>query len=176
MKKNIGLLLLLISAIAFFHIWSHSTQSQSAYKKLPLQQRIGKKFAQEAAFTQDPKTKKVPTERLIQAKSYTQKMLKEKAAIAGINWTERGPTNIAGRTKSILFDANDPTGRTLWTGGMGGGLWKSTDDGQSWNPINEFFNSMTITSIAQDPQNPDIIYFGAGESVGSSGRGLGIWK
>jgi len=152
------------------------SNSSKNYKRLALQQRIGERFAQEVAFTQDPKTREVPSERLIAAKSYTQKKLKEKAAIAGINWTERGPTNIAGRTKSVLFDANDPTGRTIWTGGMGGGLWKSTDDGQTWNPINEFFNSMTITSLAQDPQNPDIIYFGAGESVGSSGRGLGIWK
>ncbi len=37
--------------------------------------------------------------------------------ISNINWIEMGPTNIGGRTRTILIDSKDPTGNTLWAGG-----------------------------------------------------------
>lgn len=49
----------------------------------------------------------------------------------GINndifWNERGPNNIGGRTRAIMVDPNDPTGKTVWAGSVSGGLWKTTD-------------------------------------------------
>jgi hypothetical protein len=77
-----------------------------------------------------------------------------------------------------LIDKNDPSGNTLFAGGVGGGLWKSTDEGITWNPINDLFTNLAVTAIAQDPNNYDIIYFGTGEGIGGSGtqRGAGIWK
>jgi hypothetical protein len=40
-----------------------------------------------------------------------------------LNWIERGPTNVGGRTRTIMIDPNDPTGETLWAGSVAGGLW-----------------------------------------------------
>ncbi len=40
-----------------------------------------------------------------------------------INWMERGPNNIGGRTRAILIDPNDPSGRKVWAGSVSGGLW-----------------------------------------------------
>lgn len=42
-------------------------------------------------------------------------------------WTERGPVNVGGRTRTIMVDPNDPTGKTVWAGSVSGGLWKTTD-------------------------------------------------
>ncbi|MBT8326261.1 MAG: T9SS type A sorting domain-containing protein [Bacteroidia bacterium] len=40
-----------------------------------------------------------------------------------ITWTERGPSNVGGRTRTLLFDPNDPTKRKVWAGSVSGGLW-----------------------------------------------------
>ncbi|MBI1305483.1 MAG: T9SS type A sorting domain-containing protein [Bacteroidetes bacterium] len=40
-----------------------------------------------------------------------------------VKWEERGPMNVGGRTRTILFDPNDPSGKKLWAGSVSGGLW-----------------------------------------------------
>lgn len=42
-------------------------------------------------------------------------------------WTERGPASTGGRTRTIMVDPNDPTGKTVWAGSVSGGLWKTTN-------------------------------------------------
>ena len=44
-----------------------------------------------------------------------------------IIWEERGPSNVGGRTRSVMIDPNDPTQKTLWIASIGGGLWKTND-------------------------------------------------
>ncbi|NJL74862.1 MAG: hypothetical protein HC892_07360 [Saprospiraceae bacterium] len=46
---------------------------------------------------------------------------------ANARFKERGPNNIGGRTRSILIDLNDPTRKTIFAGGVTGGLWKTDD-------------------------------------------------
>lgn len=40
-----------------------------------------------------------------------------------IIWTERGPRNIGGRTRTILKEPLDPSGKKFWAGSVSGGLW-----------------------------------------------------
>ncbi len=52
----------------------------------------------------------------------------DNAGIANdILWIERGPVNVGGRTRTIVIDPNDPTGKTVWAGSIAGGLWKTSD-------------------------------------------------
>jgi len=44
-----------------------------------------------------------------------------------LNWLERGPNNVGGRTRTIIVDPNDVTGKTIWAGSVAGGLWKTTN-------------------------------------------------
>jgi hypothetical protein len=44
-----------------------------------------------------------------------------------MKWVERGPNNVAGRTKGIMFDPNDSTDETVFAGGVSGGLCKNTN-------------------------------------------------
>ena len=44
-----------------------------------------------------------------------------------ITWQERGPTNVGGRTRTIMIDPNDPTKKTIWAGSVSGGLWKTNN-------------------------------------------------
>lgn len=43
------------------------------------------------------------------------------------SWTERGPNNIGGRTRTLLVDPNDQSHKTIWAGSVSGGLWKTNN-------------------------------------------------
>lgn len=97
-------------------------------------------------------------------------------------WVERGPNNVGGRTRAIVFDPNDATGKKVWAGGVTGGLWYNNDitsSASSWIAVNNFWANIAVTCIAFDPNNSLIAYVGTGEgwNQGYSGsRGAGIWK
>lgn len=92
------------------------------------------------------------------------------------SWTWRGPGNIGGRTRALLID---PTDRNkLWLGAAGGGIWKSTDAGANWNPVDDFMPNLAVCALLYDPTNPQTIYAGTGEISPNIDaiRGLGIFK
>ncbi len=152
----------------------------------PLQDRMDFAWQQEKEMTMDLSTGAVPTERLLvayeQSKASTNKFSDGiEAVIPNFNWVELGPKNNGGRTRSICVDLNDATGKTVFAGSVGGGLWKTTDItavAPNWFPVNDFFGNIAITAIAQDPLNAQNIYFSTGEGYGNADqiRGLGVWK
>ncbi len=100
-------------------------------------------------------------------------------------WVERGPNNVGGRTRALVWDPNDANGKKVWAGGVYGGLWFNndiTDPNSSWNIVDNFWSNLSVTCIAFDPNNSLIAYVGTGEGFGgnsgnSSGAiGAGIWK
>ena len=127
-----------------------------------LQQRIEGRYEHEFDMTHDPNTGTVPKERLKAAREFTQLLLSRKAAIPNVNWDERGPNYVSGRTRSILIDAGDPSSNTIFSGGVSGGIWRSIDGATTWTQIDDFFDNLAIGDITQDPNNSDIIYFGTG--------------
>ena len=44
-----------------------------------------------------------------------------------MKWKERGPGNVGGRTKGLMFDPNDTSSETVFAGGVSGGLFKNTN-------------------------------------------------
>ena len=95
-------------------------------------------------------------------------------------WVERGPSNIGGRTRALVWDPNDASKKKVWAGGTTGGLWYNndiTDANSSWKKVDDFWNNISVTAIAFDPVNPLIAYVGTGEGFFSSNTyGAGIWK
>lgn len=87
-----------------------------------------------------------------------------------------GPTNVGGRTRTILFDKANPA--RVFAGGVSGGLWISNDRGSTWNPVDDLAPTLSITSIAQDPFFPNVLYYGTGEPRGNSAGipGDGVYK
>ncbi len=54
---------------------------------------------------------------------------------------------------------------TYYMGATGGGVWKTTDGGNTWNNISDgYFNTTGIGDITPAPSDPNIIYVGTGES------------
>lgn len=98
-----------------------------------------------------------------------------------IVWKERGPDNVGGRTRAILWDPNDPTNRRVFAAGVSGGIWINDnvlDPNSSWRAINDFLASIAVNTIVADPNNPQIFYAGTGEGWfnGSAVEGIGIFK
>ncbi len=93
-----------------------------------------------------------------------------------ISWVEMGPDDVGGRTRALLVIEET----TIITGGVSGGLWKSTDFGNTWNQLMGFPNSM-VGAIAQ-AGNGDIYvgtgssFDGAGGEGGSGFRGRGVYR
>jgi hypothetical protein len=94
-------------------------------------------------------------------------------------WTERGPNNLGGRTRGLVFDPNDATRETVLAGGVSGGLWRNTkisDKANSWELL-DIPENLAISVIAYDPNDTNTIYVGTGESYTfGTVVGNGVWK
>lgn len=62
-------------------------------------------------------------------------------------WENHGPDNIGSITRAIEFYDN---GNALVAGSQGGGLWRSLDQGASWEPMPGYNGNPNVTSIAVD--------------------------
>lgn len=102
------------------------------------------------------------------------------------SWVERGPNNVGGRTRAILFDPNDKNNANaaddytrVFAGGVSGGLWVNddiTDENVSWTRVG-ISENLAVSSITVDPNNSSIWYAGTGESYTTNdGAGSGLWK
>jgi photosystem II stability/assembly factor-like uncharacterized protein len=91
-------------------------------------------------------------------------------------WRCIGPTNIGGRITSIVCHPDKPD--CIWAGAAAGGVWESTDAGETWRSLWSKQDSLNIGSLAIDPKNPDMIYCGTGEANLSvdSYAGVGIYR
>lgn len=177
MKK--GILFFLLAAAPLFFVASCGDK-EDAEVKLSKKDRMDLAMEQEYEMTKD-ENGNVPRELLMDALEIMNAQNKTTAAIPSISWTNLGPTNQAGRSKTLLVDANDPTGNTVFVGSVGGGIWRTTNiftSSPNWTPINDFMQNLSITSLGQDPTNSMILYASTGEPYGSTSsiRGLGVFK
>ncbi|HKW45506.1 MAG TPA: hypothetical protein VJN22_07600, partial [Candidatus Eremiobacteraceae bacterium] len=95
-----------------------------------------------------------------------------------LKWRSIGPF-LAGRVVAVAGVPSDPN--LFYMGGVQGGIWKSTNYGQSWTNISDGSLPREATSIgalAVAPSNPKIIYAGSGESDirGDVDTGVGVFK
>jgi len=95
------------------------------------------------------------------------------------SWIERGPNNVGGRTRVVLFDPNDTEHKRVFAGGVSGGLWVNndiTDEDSSWIRVG-IDENLSVTCMAVDPNNSQIMYLGTGEvHTPDQALGNGIWK
>ena len=91
-------------------------------------------------------------------------------------WQELGPGNVGGRTRALLVDPNNPN--VMYAAAVAGGIWKSTNGGTTWAPLDDFLANIAVSSMAFDPTNSSIIYAGTGEGFFNADglRGAGVFK
>ena len=72
-----------------------------------------------------------------------------------------GPSGMSGRITTIDALHADPN--TIYLGAASGGVWKTTNAGNSWTPIFDEQPIQNIGSIAICQSNPSIVWVGTGE-------------
>ncbi|MEC8367844.1 MAG: glycosyl hydrolase, partial [Bacteroidota bacterium] len=113
------------------------------------------------------------------------RFITKRSAVPGENeemkWIQRGPINVGGRTKAMMFDPNDSTNETVFSGGISGGLFKNSkisDPNSPWVLVTENIpQNLAVSSITYDPNDKNVFYVGTGESyTAGDALGNGLWK
>ena len=129
----------------------------------------------EQLMTADPVTGLVPQGIHEGEQRFTERLLLETRGLRteNLNFESAGPSNVGGRTRAVAFDVRDEN--TILAGGVSGGMWKSTDGGESWTRKSNPTHRNSISCLVQDtrPNREDTWYYGTGEiySGGGSARG-----
>ena len=83
------------------------------------------------------------------------------ALYAGMRWRLVGPFR-GGRALSATGVRGEPD--VFYFGSVGGGVWKSTDAGNTWAPIFDSQKIASIGAVAVAPSDPNVVYVGTGEA------------
>jgi len=99
---------------------------------------------------------------------------------AGVPWTEINYTDYItvqiglGRTTSMGFHPSDVN--TFYVGAAIGGIWKTTDGGQSYTPLGDELPFLAVSAIVVDQANPSTLYIAVSDHLWYGPSGIGIYK
>jgi hypothetical protein len=202
MKKGLTAIIMLICIFFTYNLFIEKTENEKVqekyleyqkehpfYKTLQLskEERKAKEMTPDKYFEEkyllemNPYTGRTHPENIFNVRETLKAMrLNQKSPGDGSdgNWEERGPNNVGGRTRAVLFDPNDATHKRVFAGGVSGGLWVNediTDAASSWTQLG-IDENLAITCIAVDPNNSQIMYVGTGELYTNRVLGNGIWR
>ncbi len=101
-----------------------------------------------------------------------------KSTKASLNFVQRGPANVGGRTRAIIIDPDVSDKNTWYAGSASGGIWKTTDGADNWTNLSNNLTNLSVNALFMAPSDHNIIYAGTGESFPGSANnfGNGIWK
>jgi len=95
---------------------------------------------------------------------------------AGLKWRSVGPVVQGGRLVDMEVVPGQPY--TFYAAYASGGLWKTTNNGHTFEPLFDNQPSIIMGDIAVDPNHPETIWVGTGEnnSSRSSYGGMGVYR
>ena len=94
----------------------------------------------------------------------------------GLKFRSIGPAVTSGRVADI---AVDPRFRSRYfVAAASGGVWKTVNDGATWEPVFDKEGSYSIGCVVIDPNNPSVVWVGTGEynSQRSVSYGDGVYR
>lgn len=109
--------------------------------------------------------------------TYASRMVTSHATtISSSMWTPIGPQpltnespfgNTSGRTNAVVVDPCDSTNNTVYIGAADGGVWRTTDGGNTWTPLTDAQPSLSSGAIALAPSGTNCaattVYYATGE-------------
>lgn len=84
------------------------------------------------------------------------------------HWEEMGPVSFnatsswnPGVGRITGFSIDETNEDHIIVGAQTGGVWKTTDGGQNWQPLLDFFSNLSVYSTAMEPGNSNVYFFGS---------------
>ncbi len=118
-----------------------------------------------SATAKEKKKKEAATEKKTDASLYS-----------GLHWRSIGPAFASGR---IADFAVHPGNHAIWyVATASGHIWKTTNNGTTFQPVFDHYGAYAIGCLAMDPNNPDVVWAGTGENnyQRAVGYGNGVYK
>ncbi len=143
------------------------------------------------AFRTGPEGKNVDKTTFVNSLRAVMQDRMETSSRSSGSWLPEGPNYLPeqitetyqqgiGRINCIAFHPTDEN--TLFVGTPGGGIWKTTNHGDSWTPLGDNLPVLSVSHIEIDPNDPDVMYLvtgdfdwafiGDGPSYGFGGNGV----
>jgi photosystem II stability/assembly factor-like uncharacterized protein len=104
--------------------------------------------------------------------------MKKKSPFKDLKWQFVGPMNVGGRCVDIAVVSPKGKNYTVYIAAATGGLWKTDNEGTTWDPVFDQAASTSCGDVAVAPSDPNIVWLGTGEAniFRSSHAGCGIFK
>ena len=201
---------LLLLALWIFDASAHPQILPAQSRRPGAQERLRQEMSFRRGRLPRGKSAREPAATLLQ-RAYQQKLSLRRKTVSGYavftasspsgnSWSSLGPAPllsnasgslgeqdygpVSGRVTAIAVDPNDASGNTVYIGGAGGGVWKSTNAAASdaasvnWTPLTEQQATLATGAIAVQPKNAQLILVGTGEPnlALDSYYGLGILR
>ena len=102
----------------------------------------------------------------------------EKSPVKKLKWSYIGPKNVSGRCTDIAVTIPKGKKYTLYVATASGGVWKTENEGTTWEPVFDQDASTSIGDVTIAPSNDNIVWIGTGEAniFRSSMAGCGVYK
>lgn len=115
------------------------------------------------------------TEAQRKTKSSSQSISYDQSLYEGMKWRSIGPYR-GGRAGTATGVVGN--NKLYYMGTAGGGVWRTTDGGSTWECISDGFFGGSIGAVAVAESDPNVIYVGEGEQTlrGNVSSGRGVWK
>ncbi|MEM7571424.1 MAG: glycosyl hydrolase [Bacteroidota bacterium] len=99
----------------------------------------------------------------------------DEAYFSSLEYRNIGPFR-GGRSCAVTGVPGKPN--LYYFGSTGGGIWRTTDGGQTWVNISDGHFGGSIGAVAVSESNPNVIYAGGGEKTvrGNVSYGYGMWR
>ncbi len=106
----------------------------------------------------------------------------------GVRWVGIGPAPLrsfntlrpdSGEVVDIAIDPSGQADQVIYIACNDGGIWKSTDAGDTWVPTTERMPSLSMGAVAIDPSDPNLVYAGTGnlfDGGGQFSKGMGVYR
>ncbi|MEM6675059.1 MAG: hypothetical protein AAF726_19575 [Planctomycetota bacterium] len=129
-----------------------------------------------ASLDPEESTATDPTERM--------RMYEDHLALVGrspyndLRWQFVGPTNISGRVTDVAVTTPRGATYTIYVAGASSGVWKSVNEGVSWECVFDEAPSMSVGDVTLDPSDQETVWVGTGEAniFRSSMAGSGVYR
>src|SRR5438309_8740160 len=96
--------------------------------------------------------------------------------LKNLEFREIGPANMGGSIDDFAVVESNPN--IVYVGTASGGVWKTNNNGTTWEPVFDKESVSTIGDIAIAPSDPSLVWVGTGEPNNrqSSSWGDGVYK